>query len=149
MILCSAKHFESLIRIREAIFLFLTLNVYFPFCKAVYAGQGAPLGFSELKAFPKGSLGYCAAEFLIAFALLGIPANMKGEICMQYFEFGNGNRSIPVITVMTFGTLFMPEEWREYQYQYRRGKAAVNLSKIDLKGHAEEAVFQLKNKWNL
>ena len=74
---------------------------------------------------------------------------MKGEISMQYFEFGNGNRSVPVITVMLFGTLFMPEEYKEYLHQYRRGKGAKKLSQIDLKEFATVSIHQLEKQWKL
>src|SRR5688572_23684539 len=117
MILCNTKHFEFILGLREKVFRFLTLEVYFPFCMAVYSGQGQGITLRELTEMPAGSLGHQTSLFLSRYSLapmpgyeahdmkhtlLGYAANMPGEICMQYFEFGNGNRSIPVITVMFF-----------------------------------------------
>lgn len=164
MILCSSKHFEIIRSARERVFNFLTLRLYFPFCKAVYAGKGSPISLESLASMPPNSLGKHTAGFLKAYGLtpmpgyeahdmkhtlLGFAANMKGEICMQYFEFGNGNRSLPVITVMFFGTLFMPEELSEYLSQYRRGKAAQNLTLLDLKQVANQSITHLRKLWNL
>lgn len=164
MILCNAKHFEFLKMIRERIFNFLTLNVYFPFCKAVYSGQGKAVDLFTLTDMPPNSLGERTSRFLkenklvpmpgyeghdMKHTLLGYPANMKGEISMQYFEWGNGNRSLPVITVMLFGTLFMPEEYKEYLIQYRRGRRAKNLSRVDLKEYATRSIHQLEKQWKL
>jgi len=164
MILCSAKHFELVKEKREQVFHFLTLNVYFPFCKAVYSGKGKALDLFALANMPINTLGERTSCFLrqnklepmpgyeahdMKHTLLGFPANMKGEISMQYFEFGNGNRSIPVITVMLFGSFFMPEEWKEYLRQYRRGKGASDLSKIDLKQFATLPIHQLEKQWKL
>ena len=64
MILCSAKHFELLKMIRERIFQFLTLNVYFPFCKAVYSGQGKTVDLFTLTGMPLNSLGERTSRFL-------------------------------------------------------------------------------------
>lgn len=164
MILCRAKHFELMKRIRERVFHFLTLNVYFPFCKAVYSGQGKAVDLFTLTDMPINSLGERTSHFLkqnklepmpgyeahdMKHTLLGFSADMKGEISMQYFEFGNGNKSLPVITVMLFGTLFMPEEYKEYLYQFRRGKSAKALSRIDLKEFAKVSIYQLKKQWKL
>lgn len=164
MILCSTKHFERLINLREKIFNFLTLELYFPFCKAVYAGKGAAISLTELANMPPGSLGNQTFFFLgryelepmpgyeahdMKHTLLGFPANMLGEICMQYFEFGNGNRSLPVLTVMLFGTLFMPEKFQEYKLQYFRGKRAHPLSQINLKHFATHPLNTLQTLWNL
>jgi len=140
------------------------MNVYFPFCKAVYSGQGKAIDLFTLTDMPINSLGERTSRFLkqnklvpmpgyeahdMKHTLLGFPANMKGEISMQYFEFGNGNRSLPVITVMFFGTLFMPEEYKEYLYQFQRGKGAKDLSRIDLKEFAAVSIYQLEKQWKL
>jgi hypothetical protein len=164
MILCNTKHFENIIRLRETVFKFLTLEVYFPFCKAVYAGKGETISFNDLVNMPTGSLGNETALFLDQHALtpmagyeahdmkhtlLGYPATMMGEICMQYFEYGNGNRSLPVMTVMLFGTLFMPEKFQEYRRQYFRGRQAHRLSRIDLKRYATQPLNTLQHIWKL
>lgn len=164
MILCNAKHFESVFRLRERVFRFLTLEVYFPFCMAVYSGQGKAITLHEMANMPEGSLGNQTSIFLtkhvltpmpgyeahdMKHTLLGYPANMLGEICMQYFEFGNGNRSIPVMTVMFFGTLFMPEKFSEYRRQYMHGRKADPLSAIDLKHFATLPLNTLKKLWKL
>lgn len=164
MILCNTKHFEILIVLREKVFNFLTLEVYFPFCKAVYSGKGEAITLKDLAEMPPGSLGNQTFFFLchhelqpmpgyeahdMKHTLLGFPANMLGEICMQYFEFGNGNRSLPVITVMLFGTFFMPEKFQEYRRQYSRGVKARKLSLVDLKSYATQPVNQLRTLWNL
>lgn len=144
--------------------MFLTLNVYFPYCKTVYKGKGKQLHFQELLRFPSGSLGRHTAEFLqknqlelmngyeahdMKHVLFGIPASMEGEVRMQYFEFGNGNRSLPVITVMFFGTLFMPERLCYFIQEYKRGSLAGNLRHIDLKQYAHLSINQLRNQWTI
>ncbi|MHB1277395.1 MAG: Coq4 family protein [Bacteroidia bacterium] len=164
MILCNTKHFEYFLEWRERLFNFLTLELYFPFCKAVYSGKGEAITLKDLAEMPPGSLGNQTYFFLcqnklepmpgyeahdMKHTLLGFAANMQGEICMQYFEFGNGNRSIPVITVMLFGTFFMPEKFNEYRHNYTRGKKARQLSRVDLKNYANQPLDQLKIQWNL
>jgi hypothetical protein len=74
---------------------------------------------------------------------------MEDEIAMQYFEWANGNRSIPVITVILFGTALMPEKWKAYQRAYKRGGCAVSLKAIRIKDHALMNISLLQEKWNI
>ncbi|MDX5320906.1 MAG: ubiquinone biosynthesis protein COQ4 [Bacteroidota bacterium] len=149
---------------RRQLFTFLTLRVYFPFCHRVYHGKGELLSFASLQGMQLNSLGKKTAEFLIRHrldpmpgyeghdmkhTLLGYGPNMKGEIAMQFFEYGNGNRSAPVVVVMLFGAFFMPEEWPYFRRQYQRGAKASDISQLDLKEFAHLSLVQLKSQWNI
>ena len=162
--LCISKNFEKIKRLRNSLYLFLTVRVYFPFCMWCYSGKGKAISLEEMHKSPPGSLSFCTAIFLqktglrpihgyeehdMKHTLLGYEASLKDEVCMQYFEFANGNRSIPVMIVILFGTLIMPEEISAYLQAWKRGRKAVSISAIHLKDFAREPLYQLRSQWKL
>ena len=164
MILCNSKNFEMFVKLRERLYFFLTLKVYFPFCMWVYKGKGDCFPLPKMMAAPPGSLAYATGSFLTAMnlhpmrgyeehdmkhTLLGYQASLRDEIAMQYFEWSNGNRSLPVLTVILFGTLVMPEEWKAYRAAFRRGGAATELRHIQLKEYAHHDISVLRKMWNI
>ncbi len=131
---------------RERLYNFLTLKVFFPYCMTLYKGGKTRISPDLFLKAPAGSLGKKVLEFLnrnnisllpgyerhdIKHVLLGYGANMKGEVSMQYFEWANGNRSLPVLTVMIFGSLLMPEHMLSYWQAYERGASAKPLERWD------------------
>lgn len=132
---------------RERIFHWLTLQVYFPFCYLVYKGKKSQVCETELEQMPAGSLGREVHSFIrkenlnlikgyelhdIKHVLLGYRANFRDEVCMQYFELGNGNRSLPVFVVVFFGSLLLPEHFIRYIAAFRRGRQAESINNSDL-----------------
>jgi ubiquinone biosynthesis protein Coq4 len=132
---------------------------YFPFIRKVYKPQYAPVLMSELKVCPVGSLGNEAFHFLtqrnielfhgyevhdLKHVLLNIEMTIKGEIELEYFELGNGNRSIVVWIVILGGTLVMPEKFKEYRKSYLRGKACKKLENLKLEEKLQTPIEELR-----
>ena len=164
MILCNSKHFVNIGKMREDLYAFLTLKIYFPFCMWVYKGKGEPFPLASMLGSPEHSLAKRTGIFLrsmqlepmpgyedhdMKHTLLGYGATLEDEVAMQYFEWANGNRSLPVITVILFGTLIMPEKWTAYQRAFKRGREALPLKDIRLKEHALTNLLTLQTQWNI
>lgn len=164
MTLCNSKNFERFLFLRERLYFFLTLKVYFPFCMFVYKGKGCAFPLTRMLSSPPDSLAYTTGCFLegmrlepiagyeehdMKHTLLGYAASLRDEVSMQYFEWANGNKSVPVITVILFGSIVMPEEWKAYRQAWKRGKAAIPLRHIQLKEYAHQDIQALRKLWNI
>lgn len=146
---------------REILVNYLAEKLYFPFIKRVYKPDTV---CPDLQYFPKGSLGCATFEFItsrglklmpgyelhdIKHCVLDIETNLKGEILMQYFEWGNGNRSITVMVVIVLGPFIMPEAFKTFYAAYKRGKAAHNLESYNLMQNLHLPLQDIKKNLNI
>lgn len=63
--------------------------------------------------------------------ILGYGMTSMEEIRMQAYLFGNGNRSIVCILFLLSGLVF-PEEWKSFYAEYRKGKKAPSILKLNV-----------------
>lgn len=162
--LCVSKFFVKYISWRESTAEYLTLHLYFPLVMAVYKNKKDPLQAHELQQFAPGSLGNETWKFLQArqldlfcnyeehdfkHVLLNYDINLTQEVAMQFFEFGNGNRSFPVLLILVAGPVIAPECWKIYHEAYRRGKKAVRIDNALLKHQLNQDLIQLRKHYNL
>jgi ubiquinone biosynthesis protein Coq4 len=149
--------------IRNKIMEWTAYKFYFPFIRKVYKPQYAPVLMSDLKVCPVGSLGNEAFHFLtqrnielfhgyevhdLKHVLLNIEMTIKGEIELEYFELGNGNRSIVVWIVILGGTLIMPEKIKDYFKAYRMGKQSKKLDDLFLEKNLHTPLQTLRTELN-
>ncbi len=142
----------------------LAEGIYFPMIRLIYKTTYQPITATYLSNCPENSLGATTLEFLntrklqlikgyelhdIKHALLEIETDVRGEILMQYFEFGNGNKSPTVWVVLVFGPLLTPEYIFDFYRSYKRGKQAKSLSDIHLENQLSQPVLQLRKNLNI
>lgn len=149
---------------KNKLYTWLTLKVYFPFCFLVYNGKPKALPASELPHCPPGSLGDGVSRFLeqhhlqlipgyeahdLKHVLLGYEATFESEVTMQYFELGNGNVSLPVLAVITAGTLMAPSHWPAFLQAWKRGRQASPIRHCDLSQFIHYPLKDLHRLWNI
>lgn len=134
--------------IRERLLLWL-LGKVIPVHALLYERR-KPWGLTarDLTQYPKHTLGRDLGTFLKheklepidrverhdAFhILLGFTTRVSDEAAMQFFLMGNGKRSPFTVGTALFAGLILPEHWRFFKMQYRRGKAARSVAKWDFK----------------
>ncbi len=164
MKLCNTKYFDILLNLRERVYILLTVRLYFPFCRAVYSGQRQTLDPRTLKTVQAGSLGEEVRRFLnrngiewmpgyeahdIKHAMLGYDACFIDELRMQFFELGNGNRSLPMWTVICFGCLMAPDAWKYFRSDYKRGYRAKQLNNLDLLDRLKLPLVEVREEYGL
>jgi len=145
--------------IRNKIMEWMAYKLYFPFIRLVYKPQYEAIQMQDLLLCPQGSLGNEAYHFLkqrnislfhgyevhdLKHVLLNIEMTIKGEIELEYFELGNGNRSIVVWVVILGGTLVMPEKIRDYIKAYRKGKQSKSLDDLYLGNNLHTPLHSLR-----
>jgi hypothetical protein len=145
--------------IRKAFIEFMAHRVYFPLIRWIYKPAYSPISSKILKACPQDSLGFHASLFLekngieffqgyevhdLKHVLLNFDTDVRGEIMMQYFELGNGNKSLVVWIVIIFGLLLVPEGLKTYRQAYYSGKKASPISSVQLEKELMSPLQQLR-----
>lgn len=101
-----------------------------------------PYTQKELGMLPQGSLGKELFNFLesrnlhllkdyeshdIKHVLFGYDSSEEGEAAMQFFFFGNGFRSFPVLVTVIITLIIMPEHYSLFRKAYRRGRLTPHI----------------------
>lgn len=68
------------------------------------------------------------------------------EIKLQAFMFGNGNHSLPCITILLFGMLLLPDEWSNLYCEFQKGKNSIPISHWKLDELAKENFITIKSQ---
>lgn len=147
--------------LRQQLMEWFTLKLYFPLVFKVYKPSHKPLNRADLNALPQNSLGKQLVFFLdkhgldfiegyelhdVKHLLINYGIGFEDEIQMQYFELGNGNRSLPVWFVVVWGTLLAPEFAPQYKAAYRKGKACRPLTPDFLLQNIHTNLHQLQQQ---
>jgi ubiquinone biosynthesis protein Coq4 len=151
-------------KIRNKFIEFMAHKVYFPLIKLVYQPEYSAIGNEVLAHCPQNSLGFYALQFLrdrqidffkgyevhdLKHVLLGFDTDVRGEIMMQYFELGNGNRSLVVWIVIIFGTLLVPEYIKIYFQAYKKGRQSKSLNSVFLEHELNTSLALLRQRLHL
>lgn len=113
----------------------------------------------DLSNYPEGTLGRDIAECLkenrirlvpgyeshdLKHAVLDFKMTPEDEIRLQAFMLGNGNYSIPSITIFLFGAMLLPDLWSTFYKDYKRGCNSMPISKwtLDEYAHCETAMLR-------
>ncbi len=146
---------------RCKILVFLTHNVALPVLKITRKTKPFPYTVEELQLMPQGFVGRDLIDYMdekdltllshyarhdMKHLLLGYDTTEEGEICMQYFMFGNGRLSFPVLITVVFGIFFTPEYWLKMRFSYQMGKRCVPIYKWDWMTLLEQETQIVKNK---
>ena len=106
----------------------------------------------ELRTYEEGSLGKEIANCLdhhhlnlvpkyeshdLKHVLLDYDMTAEGEIRLQAYMLGNGNYSIPSFTIFIFGALLLPDLWKTFYLDFKKGRQSMSIVHwtIDAYGH--------------
>lgn len=157
--LCISKYF---FKIREKMVNLLTRWVFFRLVPIWYREKDyLRLDNEALKNYPENSLGNETLKVLKNFGfklfpsypshdlkhvLLGYGFDLQGEISMQFFEWGNGNKSFSVLFIILGAFCLAPDLIPQALIAYKKGKKTKNLNQLDLKEYLSHSVSLLRKK---
>lgn len=142
----------------------LTLWFYFPMLFSVYKPFHKPYSAAFLQKLPENSLGNSILSFLkknnlqlipkyelhdAKHVLTGYGTAFEEEIQLQFFEFGNGNHSLPVYIAIVIGTIIAPDFLPEYIEAYRKGRKCTPITPELLIENLTNSVDQLQKQLSL
>ncbi|HFS67261.1 MAG TPA: hypothetical protein ENK67_03520 [Flavobacteriia bacterium] len=119
------------------------------------------LSNQNLLNYTKGTLGYQLGFFLQQNKLVAMPklenhdclhiitgfsTAVKDEIALQYLCFGNGERNLTTILVISFGTLLLPEHFKYYTESFKKGKKYKPLYQLNFKNYLQINLQTLQNQ---
>jgi hypothetical protein len=117
------------------------------------------LKVSELRNLENGTLGKEIAECLdnhnltlvpkyeshdLKHVLLNYQMTAEDEIRMQAFMVGNGNYSIPSFAILIFGAILLPELWRTFYSDFKKGKNSIGISEWTIANYATRNLTELR-----
>lgn len=119
------------------------------------------LKVDELRALDNGTLGREIAQCLDAHqltlvpkyeshdlkhVLLGYEMTSEDEIRMQAFMVGNGNYSIPSLSILGFGAILLPEMWSTFAKDFRRGRRTQPISHWTIEKYKHRNLVELQTE---
>ncbi len=114
---------------------------------------------SELRKLENGTLGKEIAECLdkhnltlvpkyeshdLKHVLLNYKMTTEDEIRMQAFMVGNGNYSIPSFAILIFGAILLPDLWRTFYSDFKKGKKSIGISEWTIEKYATRNLYELR-----
>lgn len=114
---------------------------------------------SELRKLENGTLGKEIAECLdkhnltlvpkyeshdLKHVLLNYKMTTEDEIRMQAFMIGNGNYSIPSFAILIFGAILLPDLWRTFYSDFKKGKKSIGISEWTIEKYATRNLHKLR-----
>ena len=76
--------------------------------------------------------------------LLNYQMTAEDEIRMQAFMVGNGNYSIPSFTILIFGAILLPDLWRTFYSDFKKGKKSIGISEWTIEKYATRNLTELR-----
>ncbi|WP_124980459.1 hypothetical protein [Nonlabens xiamenensis] len=116
---------------------------------------------SELRKLENGTLGKEIAECLdkhnltlvpkyeshdLKHVLLNYKMTAEDEIRMQAFMVGNGNYSIPSFAILIFGAILLPDLWRTFYSDFKKGKKSIGISEWTIEEYATRNLTELRDE---
>ncbi|WP_299531796.1 hypothetical protein [Ulvibacterium sp.] len=117
-----------------------------PYRKYVSRKDSWDIPISDLLKYPKISLGFHLATFLLKYhfevqpklenrdvlhVLTNIGTSVHEEIYMQFYLFGNGKRNIGLLAILLFGILIFPDYLKHFMEAFKRGRKAFRFYYLD------------------
>lgn len=111
----------------------------------------------ELRKLPSGTIGKEIANCLdenklnlipnfeshdLKHVLLDFKMTPIDEIRMQAFMLGNGNYTFPYFAILTFGALLLPNHWKKFYGDFKRGKNTKPISDWNIENYAEKKLLE-------
>ncbi len=118
---------------------------------------------NELRQLPIGTVGKTVAMELdelgvqlipqfenhdLKHALLGYDRTLEGELEMQAFMFGNGNRTLLCLLPL-LPSILLPPIWQKLIVAYRRGRKASSIFYLQLDDCKHQSLLELRATYQL
>ena len=135
-----------------------------PYQKFIKKSAPWPLALCDLMQYPKSSLGFHMACFLLKHnfeiqpkledhdvfhVLTDTGISVPEEISMQYYLWGNGKRSSYQVAVIALGTLLFPDYIKRFTLNYRKGKAAHSFHQLDFLKLLDQPLSTIKSTFKI
>ncbi len=78
--------------------------------------------------------------------LLEYKMTPEGEIRMQAFMIGNGNYSIPSFAIFIFGAFLLPDLWKTFYKDFKKGRKTKSISNWTIEEYANRNLKELKKE---
>ena len=78
--------------------------------------------------------------------LLAYKMTPEDEIRMQAFMIGNGNYSIPSFSIMIFGAILLPDLWKVFYNDFKKGKNTIAVSNWKIEEYATRNLNELRKE---
>ncbi len=133
-------------RLRSKLLELLTHKFALPIIARFRKTTPFPYSMEDLLQFPEGTLGKDLVLYLqkkefklikgyerhdCKHIILQYEMDEKGEACMQFYFFGNRHYSLPVVSTVFICFFLMPEQWRNFYKEYKKGKHATTFDNVD------------------
>jgi len=117
-----------------------------PYRKYVSRKDPWDIPISDLLKYPKISLGFHLAAFLLKYrfdvqpelenkdvlhVLTNIGTSVHEEIYMQFYLLGNGKRNMGLLAAILLGVLIYPDYLKNFMEAYKRGRRAFRFYYLD------------------
>lgn len=135
-----------------------------PYQKFIKNNTPWNISVSKLQAYPKGTLGQQLGVFLktndfhmepkleshdVFHVLTNTGTSVPEEISMQYYLFGNGKRSIYLLTVIILGTTLFPDYITSFAKAYQRGKKAYPFYQLNFFKMLQQPTEKIKSTFKI
>lgn len=149
--------------IRERILLFLLGEVIPIHARLYEKRQPWNIRMEDLIQYPEGSLGNELGNFLRKEELQPVPrverhdafhilldftTHLYDESAMQFFLIGNGKTSPFTLGTAAFSGLMLPDQWNNFNLQFKRGRKARSIAKWNFKELLYDDFSDLKKAIN-
>lgn len=76
--------------------------------------------------------------------LLDYKMTPEDEIRLQAFMVGNGNYSIPSLIILSFGFVLLPDLWKTFYTDFKKGRKCIPISKWNIEEYKNENLKRLR-----
>lgn len=77
--------------------------------------------------------------------ITGYEMDTIGEVRLQFYLFGNGNQTLPVLFTLAFGISLIPEHILTFWEDYKEGKKAKSLFYLDYSALLEDNLIKVRH----
>lgn len=114
---------------------------------------------TSLSSMPAGTVGKELATCLLARNLTLVPGfeshDLKhmlldyeleplGEIRLQAFMLGNGNWTLPSLSIFLFGLLLLPQHWRQYWRDFKAGRQIPAIASLTVEDCEDQQLLEFR-----
>jgi len=78
--------------------------------------------------------------------LLNYGMDPIGEIRLQAFMVGNGNRTLPSLAILTYGMILLPSQWKTFKTDYQKGCNTPPISHWTVASHGQYPLETLQRE---
>jgi ubiquinone biosynthesis protein Coq4 len=155
---------KAIKKLRSKLLELLTHKMALPLVTKFRSTPPFPYSMEQLLEFPDHTLGKDLAIYLrkmnfrllrnyerhdCKHIILQFEMDEVGEARMQFYFFGNRHYSFPVISTVIMVSLLMPEHWKKFYHEFKRGRKAPNFDDVDFGQLVMKNTGELRKRFTL